>query len=191
MLRFVIDKFRQAPGPLKGPRLIAADLAEEVLELVKYYLDRQSDISNKRHVNNTFQNYSDGSRRAGDSSDAQSRSAAAYGKDETANTGVLSDVDPDLRAAINKPGNQRKQDFKVLAILLDAKHKNLGPLSAKNLSKHGEKLNLQIRHENARKVIRERLDKLVTTHSQGIESSTIYRYEITSAGIEYLKTIYF
>ena len=46
MLRFLLEKFREAPGPLKQPRLIVADLAEEVLDLAEHYLhkDGQDDF---------------------------------------------------------------------------------------------------------------------------------------------------
>ena len=41
MLRFLLDKFRQAPGPLKQTRLIVGDLAEEIIDLASYYVYRK------------------------------------------------------------------------------------------------------------------------------------------------------
>jgi hypothetical protein len=40
MLRFLLDKFKQTPGPLKEARLIVGDIAEEILDLAEYYLKR-------------------------------------------------------------------------------------------------------------------------------------------------------
>ena len=40
MLRFVLEKLRESPGPLKQARIIASDLAEEVLDVAEHYIDR-------------------------------------------------------------------------------------------------------------------------------------------------------
>ncbi|MCK9522590.1 MAG: hypothetical protein M0R76_06010 [Proteobacteria bacterium] len=98
--------------------------------------------------------------------------------------------DPRLKEAMGRNGNIRKQAFKVLAILWDADQKNLGPLSAKALSLHGENIKLPIRHENVRKVIRMRLERYVHIHPQEMGNGTVYRYNLSKEGHAHFETTY-
>lgn len=91
---------------------------------------------------------------------------------------------------MGRNGNIRKQAFKVLAILWDADQKNLGPLSAKALSLHGENIKLPIRHENVRKVIRMRLERYVHIHPQEMGNGTVYRYNLSKEGRAHFETTY-
>ena len=174
MIRFLIDKFRQAPGPLKQVRLITADLAEEVVDLAEHYIRGRSDFAE------TVDDYPE----------REPPPPPEPPPDPEAQPEKLEVADR-LAKAINTPGNKRKQEFKVLAILWDAREREMGPLSAKAISQHGEKIALKIRHENVRKVIRMRLEKYIKVHTEGVGNGTIYRYELDSRGIKYFETTYF
>lgn len=80
--------------------------------------------------------------------------------------------------------------FKVLAVLMDASQRGKGPLTAKEVSDHGEKLGIAIRHENVRKVIRMRLDKQVEIRSEQVGNRSIYKYRISPAGIDFFTEKY-
>jgi len=186
MIRFLIDKFRQAPGPLKQVRLIASDLAEEVVDLAEHYLKGRTDFTE------TIDDFSGAP--TGDV--AQAREAAPKPKPaprgkprEEASESLP--VDAELRGAIESPGNKRKQEFKVLAILWDTRKREMGPMSAKAISQHGEKIGLKIRHENVRKVIRMRLEKFIKVHTEGVGNGTIYRYELDTPGVQHFESTYF
>ena len=196
MIRFLIDQFRNAPGPLKKPRILAADLAEEILDLAEHFLKRGDSGST---VSNPFGSVSSSS--ASPAPDAQtsasSTSAASPVVSSAAEKPAASEpkaaavLDPRLRDAIGIPTNIRKQEFKVLAILWDAWQKKVGALSAKAISKRGEdELNVPIRHENVRKVIRMRLENYVKVHAQGVGNGTVYNYELSEAGAEYFESTY-
>jgi hypothetical protein len=192
MIRFLIDKFRQAPGPLKQARLIVSDLAEEVVDLAEHYIKGKSDFAETAEPQ-TFDDAGPAKPASTEPKGAAARSAKPKpapkpaGDDETQKI----DVDPKLAAAIETPGNKRKQEFKVLAILWDTRSRKKGPLSAKAISQHGEKIGLKIRHENVRKVIRMRLEKYIKVHTEGMGNGTIYRYEIDTPGLTYFESTYF
>ncbi len=188
MVRFIIDKFRQAPGPLKQPRLILADLADEVVDLMGTYLNQRKGGSSCAPCEQTFP-------RVESPAPATSRGDGGPSGDSADDVvddrqGLL-DIDPKLAAAIAVPGNKRKQEFKVLAILWDTQQREMPPMSAKSVSQHGENLGLSIRHENVRKVIRMRLEKHIKVHAEGVGSGTIYRYELAPVGKEYFTSTYF
>ena len=180
MIKFLLEKFRHAPGPMKQPRLIAADLAEEVLDLLTVYLKREQDTGGTGHHVETAYPAA-----ASSTAKATERSRTEPDKPES---GL--ELDPRLAKAIETPGNKRKQEFKVLAILWDAQERDSAPMSAKAISQHGIEMGLSIRHENVRKVIRMRLDKYVDVHAEGVGSGTVYRYRISSDGIKYFTTGY-
>ena len=66
----------------------------------------------------------------------------------------------------------------------------MGNLSAKQLSEHGAKLGLEIRHENIRKVIRMRLENYVDIHQDRRHGHTLYNYKITDKGANYFNEKY-
>jgi hypothetical protein len=191
MIRFLIDQFRNAPGPLKKPRILAADLAEEILDLAEHFLKR-GDSGNT--VSNPYDSASASSTTSAQPAEAPSTSPAASPVVENpapAEPKATAVLDPRLNNAIAIPTNIRKQEFKVLAILWDAWQKNVGALSAKAISRRGEEeLNVQIRHENVRKVIRMRLENYVKVHAQGVGNGTVYNYELSEAGAEYFESTY-
>ncbi len=185
MIKFLLEKFRQAPGPMKQPRLIVADLAEEALDLLTVYLKKeQAGGGSDRHVETA---YPASPSPAKSGSDATTEKSGA----DPDRPGSELELDPRLMVAIEATGNRRKQEFKVLAILWDAMERNKTPMSAKAISQHGVEMGLSIRHENVRKVIRMRLDKYVDVHAEGVGSGTVYRYRISSEGIKYFMTGYF
>lgn len=196
MIRFLIDQFRNAPGPLKKPRILAADLAEEILDLAEHFLKR-GDSGNT--VSNPFGSASASSASPSPTAQTAASSTAAASsvvssaaeKPAVSEPKASATLDPRLRGAIGVPTNIRKQEFKVLAILWDAWQKKVGALSAKAISKRGEdELNVLIRHENVRKVIRMRLENYVKVHAQGVGNGTVYNYELSEAGAEYFETTY-
>lgn len=197
MIKFVIDKFREAPGPLKQARLIVADLAEEVVDLAGHYLKNRGNRYEMPdvepcHTPPAAEPVAGGAAESESpvSGSAEPKVAKDQPKPKEAEPEPLEDVVPRLSEAIEAPGNKRKQEFKVLAILWDAQHRELGPLSAKAISQHGRRLGLAIRHENVRKVIRMRLEKYIRIHTEGVGSGTIYRYEIDGPGKAYFETTY-
>jgi hypothetical protein len=109
---------------------------------------------------------------------------SAPSPEENAGSRTLA-VDDDFGQALNHPKNKKKQEFKILAILLDAKNRELKPLSAKETSEHGKKLGLTIRHENVRKVIRMRLDEYVEIMIEDRGNGSIYKYRLSDAGKKY------
>ncbi len=194
MLKFLFDKLRQAPGPLKQTRLIVADLAEEVYDLAEYY------VKHRLHTDSasppTGRTSSGGNtpphpmyHTAGPAGNRPPESPPAYAPHRDGREDVL-ELDARLAAAIGNPSNHKKQEFKVLAILWDAAARNIGTLSGKAISEHGKKLGLSIRHENVRKVIRMRLGKYVTTRREPEGNHTIFRYTISAAGSTYFQTTY-
>jgi hypothetical protein len=166
--------------------LITADLAEEVVDLAEHYIKGRSEFADT--VDDSTASGSTGQAPAAVDAPAGAKPATPEPESEEPE---LIEVDPKLGAAIETPGNKRKQEFKVLAILWDTREREMGPLSAKAISQHGEKIGLKIRHENVRKVIRMRLEKYIRVHTEGVGNGTIYRYEIDTPGIEYFEATYF
>jgi hypothetical protein len=192
MLRFLLDKCRTIPGPFQQARVVTADLVEELLALGRHYLDPRRneasapDIRPPRPVSSpppappepkpTVEVPTPApAARAADASRPRKKKA---GKP----TGAELEVPAALALAMEAQGNLRKQDFKILAILWDAENRGLGPLSAKGISQHGGRIGIPIRHENVRKVIRSRLERHVTIHTEVIGTGTVYRYEMNAAG---------
>lgn len=192
MIRFLIDQFRNAPGPLKKPRILTADLAEEVLDLAKHYLGN-NDSSTETPCCGSVPPPPSPPEPVVETVTPTAPAAEKATKAKKPSVDTSSEeIDPRLASAVASPGNAKKQAFKVLAILWDANDKKLGALSAKAISKHGEEiLNLKIRHENVRKVIRMRLENYVNVHAQGVGNGTVYNYEMSDAGLEYFASTYF
>jgi hypothetical protein len=187
MIKFIIEKFRSAPGPLKQPRLILADLAEEVLDTAIQYMGHRSGGRGDEAPR-----WDAGAESPGGSTPPapmDSIEAIPEPASPTAPVRTL-EIDPRLERAMSALANTRKQDFKVLAILWDAHQRGLVPLSAKAVSDHGAQIGLAIRHENVRKVIRMRLEKYVDYQNEGAGNATIYRYALNAAGREHFAGSY-
>jgi hypothetical protein len=204
MIRFLIHKVRETPGPLKQPRLIAADLAEELLDLAEHYWGmgkRSDDLESPASASGEEMSTEPGGRDEPAPDEEKKNASETEKTDEDQSppekadqaeerTGDLLEPDPMLAAAISVPGNKRKQAFKVLAILWDAGQRDLGPLSAKEISAHGERIGLVIRQENVRKVIRMRLENKVVVHTRLAGTGTSYEYEIAEKGIAHFRSRY-
>lgn len=95
-----------------------------------------------------------------------------------------------LAEAIASPANIKKQEFKVLAILWDVGERGLRPMNANDLSSHGDRLGLVIRHENIRKVIRLRLGDYVDTQRFMEDGNNMYCYTLSDAGKTYFEDTY-
>ncbi len=196
MIKFVIEKFRTSPGPLKQPRVILADIAEEVLNTALEYMGKAP----SGHGDHGTPAASDGvaapvaSPRPDSGYPAEAPSPEKVEIEETCDDARPRprelEIDPRLDRAMADRANMHKQDFKVLAILWDAYQRGLVPLSAKAVSQHGERIGLAIRHENVRKVVRMRLEKYVDFHNEGAGSGTIYRYLLNAAGRDHFATTY-
>ena len=197
MLRFFLDKFKESSGPLKATRQVVADVMEELLDIAEHYIlgsNSDSTFSNgatssaQADLDNRGQNLKSDSARKGKTP----TSAKAKRKKQTKQPELKRtlDVPHELATALDIPSNKKKQEFKVLAILWDANNRNLGNLSAKQLSEHGVSLGLAIRHENVRKVIRMRLENYVNILQNRQQGSPIYNYKITEAGIKHFRDKY-
>ena len=199
MLRFLLDKFKKTPGPLAQARLIVGDIAEELLDLAEHYVKRTmgtetSCVDNSWDIPSSCSQpdenqHGESYESASVAPQKQTLSSEKSSQKESGPKRVL-EVSDDLARALNIPQNKKKQEFKVLAILWDAERRELGPLSAKAVSRHGEELGLSIRHENVRKVIRMRLDKYVEIRTEEMGSGTTYRYKISQEGSEYFVSKY-
>lgn len=206
MLRFLLEKFRNTKGPLKDARLVAADVAEEMLDLVEYYMSRALHRTPKAAEDYKVRgdNLPNGPHEAENAVVTQDRQAPpakpikpkkranqskpeVKGKKEPNRLINVPDV---LAQALDKATNRKKQEFKVLAILWDLQRRDVGPLSAKEISEHGMKLGLSIRHENVRKVIRMRLEKQVSIITRQSSSGSIYHYGISEYGNSYFRSKY-
>ena len=197
MVRFFLNKLKESSGPLKATRQLVADVLEELLDIVDYYL---------RETTNNTTYPADASKAAQHSrceevpipgildisEDKSSPSDESMRKKQARRTDLKRtiDVPQDLASALEIASNRKKQEFKVLAILFDADNRGLGNLSAKQLSEHGERLGLAIRHENVRKVIRMRLENYVDIMQNRQQGSPIYNYKITEDGIAYFREKY-
>ena len=199
MLKFLIDKFKKAPGPLKQPRLIAGDIIEEIIDLAEHYIKRsghdgqdQSWSTSSPNAEQPDTGRSDASApsSAGDQKAPPTAVASKTKVNQPPRPTRVLEVPKTLEAALEIPANHKKQEFKVLAILWDALERNLGLLSSKEVSKHGVKLGMSIRHENVRKVIRMRLDKQVEIRVEQAGSGSIYRYQISPMGKDYFVSKY-
>jgi hypothetical protein len=191
MLKFFLDKFRQSPGPLKQTRLVIGDVLEEVIDLAEHY------IREKRHKPSCDAE----SVRSEEATEPPLKTAKKLSRPNTAGAKKKStrtvkahprqlEVPPQLAAALDVPANQKKQEFKVLAILWDAHLRGINDLSAKTLSEHGTKLGLTIRHENVRKVIRMQLSAYVKSVQNRKAGTSIYYYQISPEGISHFEKKY-
>ncbi len=190
MVRFLLEKFRTVPGPLKQARVVAADLAEELLDLARHQLERRGGTGDGFQPRNP-EPFSTGTvneppQPPPPPADVEAVPGAGPAKPRKKKAGKSSATDLDLpeelAAAVDLPTNLRKQDFKILAILWDSGNRKQGPLSAKGISQHGVRMGIPIRHENVRKVIRSRLEKHVAIHTEVVGNGTVYRYEINPDG---------
>lgn len=194
MLRFLLDKFRQTPGPLKEARLIAGDIAEEILDLAEYYLKRaKSDVNVGDVAQSESPSYESATSSPAAETErrAEKETAQAPASDQQAPRSERSlEVTEKMAAALDSIQNKKKQEFKILAILWDADQRQMGKLTAKAVSEHGEKLAISIRHENVRKVIRMRLDKHVEIHTEQVGNGNIYKYKLSPVGKDYFENRY-
>jgi hypothetical protein len=191
MVRFLLEKFRTIPGPLKQARIVAADLAEELLDLGRHYFEKDRggvDAPEPRRAPSFPAEPAPGPmvEEPGPTPGGPAARGAEPSKPRRKKGGKSTATElelPDaLVAAVDVPANLRKQDFKILAILWDAGNRELGPMSAKGISQHGVRIGIPIRHENVRKVIRSRLEKHIAVHTEVVGNGTVYRYEINSDG---------
>lgn len=191
MLKFFLDKFRQSPGPLKQTRLVVGDVIEELLDLAEHYIKGkklnpscESEPSQSCETGNSpLKTAKKMSRQTPGGARKKSTRAAKSHPREL-------DVPQKLADALDVPTNQKKQEFKVLAILWDAHLRGISDLSAKALSEHGTKLGLTIRHENVRKVIRMQLSAYVKSEQNRKAGTSIYYYQITPEGISHFEDKY-
>jgi hypothetical protein len=92
--------------------------------------------------------------------------------------------------AIAVPSWAKKQDFKVLAIFWSARQRDEGPITAKAASELGDQIDVVIRHENIRKVIRTRLsDWIGTTTIEGSQPPT-FQFEMNDDGAAFFEQEY-
>jgi hypothetical protein len=203
MLRFLLDKFKESPGPFKDFRLIVADIAEELVDLALYYANQlvrhkptapASAPAEKPSVTpNTDSPNQPTKQKAAPKSDKPKKKRTTQAKKGVPpkNEPARSvDVPPILASALDKAANRKKQEFKVLAILWDAQNRNLNAMSAKEISGHGKLLGLLIRHENVRKVIRTRLEKYIDIITRENSSGSVYYYAIAESGMAYFESKY-
>ena len=172
MLKFFLDKFRESPGPLKQARLVLGDIIEELADLAGHYFRRgetgeataneprsQPEPTPPRPAPAEPTPRPAPKSRKGPAASKKKAAPKAAAKKRTPRPPEAPprtlDVPPELERALETPANQKKQEFKVLAILWDAHERKLGALSAKELSAHGTALGLVIRHENVRKDMRQ------------------------------------
>jgi hypothetical protein len=206
MIKFIIDKIRDNDGPLKSARLVVGDIVEEAVDIASHYIKKirgrsdsisappfaeevpsTNDSPSKTYAPNTKNASFQKNKSAGR---PKKSGAAKKSKSSDKKLKRTVDVPPELATALDKPANQRKQEFKVLAILWDAQNRNQSGMSAKDLSEHGIKLGLSIRHENIRKVIKMRLSAYVEILQEVNSRSSIYHYRLNDAGDQYFRDNY-
>ena len=209
MLKFLIDKLKESSGPLKQVRLVVGDVIEEVVDLAGHYIRKlrnspapavpdvispeipQTPSDSPEQVvpqKKKSPQQSAASKPAKPAARSKKSSAAAAKKNKTAKKTEpprTIDVPPELAAALDNTANRRKQEFKVLSILWDARNRNMGGMSAKALSEHGTNLGLAIRHENIRKVIKMRLSNYVEILHEHGDRASINHYRLNDEGIDY------
>lgn len=239
MFRFLIQKIKETPGPLKQTRIVLGDLTEEILDLAEYYWKQRRERDDE-HGCSSWQ-VPPCCEDAGKEGEAEPKTpksdpepplqvsqeaavvqnappkpqakAEGQAKPAPAPKKVAppkpqptkpraqkvrpsqpieshSDVSPlepmpRLAQAMTDPENLKKQDFKVLGILWDLEQRGMLGMNAHDLSAHGDRIGLVIRHENIRKVIRLRLSDYVETIRFSEDGTSLYRYELTKAGVQY------
>lgn len=203
MLRFLLDKFKDSPGPFKDFRLIVGDIAEELMDLTLYYANQlihrkpQPPVSAPAEkpsvTQDTHRPSQPTKQKAAPKSDKPKKKRIVQNKKrapEKSEPVRSIDVPPILASALDKPANRKKQEFKVLAILWDVQSRKLHAMSAKEISEHGKLLGLVIRHENVRKVIRMRLEKYIDIITRENSSGSVYYYALAESGMDYFETRY-
>ncbi len=190
MIRFLIDQFRQAPGPFKSSRLLIADLSEEIIDLAKQYLNDDEQniefIPEEQVTNITSITDTDTDKKIETKDPDKKNKKKTVSKTRTRNKQSAA-----FKKAIRDPKNQRKQQFKTLAILFETYNNNQEALSGKELSKFGEKyLQLKISPENIRKVIRFKLSEYVDIETVGKGTHTAFKYKLTDNGINFFTSTY-
>jgi hypothetical protein len=241
MFRFLIQKIKETPGPLKQTRIVLGDLTEEILDLAEYYWKQRrerddehgcgawqvppchEDAGKKGAVEQVTHKSDpepplparqeaavvpktppkpqvkvEGKAKSGPASKKVARPKSQPAKSATSKAAAPKTIDsnsdvsplepmPRLAQAMTDPENLKKQDFKVLGILWDLEQRGMLGMNANDLSAHGERLGLVIRHENIRKVIRLRLSEYVETIRFLEDGASLYRYELTKAGVQYFE----
>ncbi|MCU0663645.1 MAG: hypothetical protein MUC50_15120 [Myxococcota bacterium] len=235
MLRFLIQKFKEASGPLRQTRIVLGDLSEEVLDLAEYYWKQRQGRQKETcgggwqgsfaspcaetnpvapsivvgaHTEPSPPPYHMLEREPTVQAQPEARAASRPAHAPLIHTphkaqqpvpapreqhhdvgeNQLSlEVSPQLARAMADPANLKSQDFKVLAILWDVEKRGLLGMNAIDLSSHGERIGLTIRHENIRKVVRIRLSEYVKTIRFSEDGTNMYRYEMSRAGKAYFE----
>lgn len=177
MLRVVTSMIRNAPGPLKGVRSMTADLLDGLIDKVSPPVEVEQPPpmdfpqEEKPEVEEVVE--------------TKSESVEEKPAKESS-----SDFDKAFDRAMENSSWVRKQDFKVLAIFWKAKRKGMGPMTAKAATQVGSEINLNIRHENIRKVIRTRLEEKIDTTTVPESQPPTFQYELSTAGLEYFESEY-
>ena len=175
MLRIVTSLIRNAPGPFRGARALAADLVEGLLDVVSPPPEMPpppppakpagAEQSPEPVAAST-------PKRKPEPAPPPSEAKTAPGRDPTAT----------FAKAMTRPDWVRRQDFKVLAIFWEARRRREGPITAKRAARLGEELGLTIRHENVRKVVRTRLTEQVRTETVPNSQPPTFEFELTDEG---------
>lgn len=191
MLRIMTSLLRNAPGPLKGPRALAADLLEGLADV----------ISPPRDVEQPppAPPYSPPEPRpapvervetAAVSEPAPAKRVETEVRAAKGETRPAADLAGAFAKVLENPKLTKRQDVKVLAIFWQAWQRKMGPITAKAASALGDEVGLTIRHENIRKVIRTRLkDKVNTSTVEGSQPPT-FEYEMLGEGAAFFEREY-
>ncbi len=195
MVRFLLDKFKKSTGPLKDTRQAVGDVFEELLDIADHYIKRfrkQDSVSSEEIPlsESSAPPFSETDKPAESPNVASAAKSPKRKASEGSEPKRTLEIPHALAAAVDTASNRKKQEFKVLAILWDANNRGMGNLSAKQLSDHGSKLGLEIRHENIRKVIRMRLENYVDIHQDRRQGHTLYNYKITQKGAAFFHDKY-
>jgi hypothetical protein len=184
MLRIVTSLLRNAPGPFKGPRALAADLLEGIADVISPPRDvEQPPLATavpprepERRAEPEPVAVSPERVPAKPAAPAPVAPAPAAEPGEA--TATATDLDAAFARAIADQGLMKRQDVKVLAIFWQARRRTMGPITAKAATRLGTEIGLPILHGNVRKVVRTRLkDKVATTTIEGSQPPT-FEYEL-------------
>ena len=191
MLRIVTSLIRNAPGPLRGPRALAADLVEGLIDIVSPPPEvvpppppppRPAEVSPQAPP---------APAPAAAAKPEPKKAAAAEKPAEEPQKevkGASEDLLGDFKTSTSRPDLVRRQDFKVLAIFWESRRRGNGPLTAKKAAALGGELEMTIRHENVRKVVRTRLTDQIQTSTVANSQPPTFEYELTDDGAAFFET---
>lgn len=179
MLRILTSLIRNAPGPFKGARALAADLVEGLVDVVS----PPPEVVPPPPPPPAAPVEPEPSRQAAGAPPPapvpQPKPAETPKADATPKG---KDVGKAFKKAIGRADWVRRQDFKVLAIFWEARRRGMGRLTAKKAASLGSELGLVIRHENVRKVVRTRLADSIETTTVPDSQPPTFEYELTADG---------